>query len=59
MSKRAIWQAFRNWGFKSALSRSDQYSFQAKPTEEEAMAGVGLAGKFIDRMARLLEQTVA
>ena len=40
-----------------SLRHADQYSFMAKPSEEEVKAGIDLAGRFIERMERLLRDT--
>lgn len=40
-----------------SVRHADQYSFMAKPTEEEVQAGIDLAKKFIDRMEKLLNET--
>ncbi len=40
-----------------SIRHSDQYSFMAKPTEEEVHAGIDLARRFIERMKRLLRET--
>jgi len=40
-----------------SVRHADQYSFQAKPTEEEVRAALDLAERFIDRMERLLTET--
>ncbi|MDQ1312890.1 MAG: hypothetical protein QG605_1429 [Euryarchaeota archaeon] len=40
-----------------SIRHSDQYSFMAKPTEEEVHAGIDLARRFIERMQRLLRET--
>ena len=39
-----------------SVRHADQYSFQARPTEEEVRAGLDLAERFINRMERLLEK---
>ena len=36
---------------------ADQYSFMAKPTEEEVHEGIDLAERFIERMEKLLGET--
>jgi uncharacterized protein (UPF0332 family) len=40
-----------------SVRHADQYSFQPRPAEEEVKAGLELAERFIDRMARLLEES--
>jgi uncharacterized protein (UPF0332 family) len=40
-----------------SVRHADQYSFQAKPAEEELRAGLNLAERFIERMERLLGET--
>ena len=40
-----------------SVRHADQYSFMAKPTEEEVQAGIDLAEKFIERMEKLLNET--
>lgn len=40
-----------------SLRHADQYSFQAKPTEEEVVSALHLAESFIDRMELLLSKT--
>ncbi len=40
-----------------SVLHADQYSFMAKPTEEEVQAGIDLAEKFIERMEKLLNET--
>lgn len=40
-----------------SVRHADQYSFQAKPTAEEVQAGIDLAGRFLDRMERLLRES--
>ena len=40
-----------------SVRHADQYSFQAKPAEEEVQAGIDLAERFIERMERLLRET--
>lgn len=40
-----------------SIRHADQYSFMAKPSEEEVKAGIDLAGRFIERMERLLRDT--
>jgi len=39
------------------VRHADQYSFMAKPSEEEVQAGIDLAERFIERMERLLRET--
>jgi uncharacterized protein (UPF0332 family) len=39
-----------------SVRHADQYSFQARPTEEEVRAGLELAERFINRMKQLLEK---
>lgn len=39
------------------VRHADQYSFMAKPTEDETQAGIELAERFIERMERLLAQS--
>lgn len=41
-----------------SIRHADQYSFMAKPLEEEVQAGIDLAERFIDRMERLLRETI-
>jgi uncharacterized protein (UPF0332 family) len=40
-----------------SIRHSDHYSFMAKPTEEEALAAIDLAKRFVERMERLLRET--
>ena len=40
-----------------SIRHSDQYSFMAKPTEDEVLAGIDLSKRFIERMQRLLRET--
>jgi uncharacterized protein (UPF0332 family) len=40
-----------------SIRHSDQYSFMSKPTEDEVLAGIDLAKRFIERMKRLLGET--
>jgi uncharacterized protein (UPF0332 family) len=40
-----------------SIRHSDQYSFMAKPTVEEILAGIDLAKRFIERMEGLLCET--
>jgi uncharacterized protein (UPF0332 family) len=42
-----------------SIRHAEQYSFQAKPTAEEVQAGIDLAGRFMERMERLLRETRA
>lgn len=42
-----------------SVRHADQYSFQAKPTDEEVSAGLDFAERFINRMERLLRDTRA
>jgi hypothetical protein len=37
----------------------DQYSFQTHPSRKEVDSGIDIAGKFVDRMETLLDETVA
>ena len=39
-----------------SVRHADQYSFQAKPTEEEVISGLHLAESFINRMELLLSE---
>lgn len=38
-----------------SVRHSDQYSFQAHPSKEEVESGIDIAGKFVNRMEKLLE----
>lgn len=40
-----------------SIRHADQYSFQAKPSEEEVVSGLHLADNFINRMELLLSET--
>jgi len=40
-----------------SVRHADQYSFMARPTDEEVRAGIDLAERFIERMVRLLKET--
>ncbi len=40
-----------------SIRHADQYSFQAKPTDEDVISGLHLAESFIDRMELLLSET--
>ena len=40
-----------------SVRHADQYSFQAKPTDEEVISGLHLADSFINRMELLLSET--
>ena len=40
-----------------SVRHADQYSFMAKPTEEEVHEGIDLAERFIERMEKLLGET--
>ena len=40
-----------------SVRHADQYSFMARPTDEEVQAGIDLAERFIERMERLLKET--
>ena len=40
-----------------SVRHADQYSFMAKPSEEEVQSGIDLAERFIERMERLLRET--
>ena len=40
-----------------SVRHADQYSFMARPTDEEVQAGIDLAERFIERMDRLLKET--
>lgn len=40
-----------------SVRHADQYSFMAKPSEEEVQAGIDLAERFIERMEMLLRET--
>ena len=40
-----------------SVRHADQYSFMARPAEEEVQAGIDLAERFIERMERLLKET--
>ena len=40
-----------------SVRHADQYSFQAKPTDEEVVSGLHLADSFINRMELLLSET--
>ncbi len=40
-----------------SVRHADQYSFQAKPTEEEVVSALHLAESFINRMELLLSET--
>ena len=39
-----------------SVRHADQYSFMARPTDEEVQAGIDLAERFIERMERLIEE---
>ena len=39
-----------------SIRHADQYSFMAKPSEEEVQSGIDLAERFIERMERLLRE---
>jgi uncharacterized protein (UPF0332 family) len=38
-----------------SVRHADQYSFQAHPSKEEVESGIDIAGKFVNRMDKLLE----
>ena len=38
-----------------SIRHTDQYSFQTHPSKEEVDSGIDIAGKFVDRMEKLLE----
>ena len=40
-----------------SLRHTDQYSLRIHPTKEEVESGIGIAGDFIDRMEKLLNET--
>lgn len=40
-----------------SVRHADQYSFMAKPTEDEVHEGIDLAERFIERMEKLLGET--
>ena len=40
-----------------SVRHADQYSFMARPAEEEVQAGIDLAERFIERMEKLLKET--
>lgn len=39
-----------------SVQHTDQYSFQMHPSKEEVDSGIDIAGKFVDRMEKLLEE---
>lgn len=38
-----------------SIRHTDQYSFQTHPSKEEVDSGIDIAGKFVDRMEKVLE----
>lgn len=40
-----------------SVRHTDQYSFQTHPSKEEAESGIDIAGKFVNRMEKLLNET--
>ncbi|MGB7572002.1 MAG: hypothetical protein WBL87_09630 [Methanothrix sp.] len=40
-----------------SVRHADQYSFMARPTDEEVQAEIDLAERFMERMERLLKET--
>jgi len=41
-----------------SVRHTDQYSFRTHPSKEEVDSGIDIAGKFVDRMEKLLEEVV-
>jgi uncharacterized protein (UPF0332 family) len=41
-----------------SVRHTDQYSFRTPPSSEEVDSGIDIAGKFVDRMEKLLNETV-
>jgi len=41
-----------------SVRHTDQYSFQVHPSKEEVDSGIDIAGKFVDRMEKLLNETL-
>ncbi len=42
-----------------SVRHADQYSFQTHPSKEEVESGIDIAGKFVNRMEKLLNETGA
>lgn len=40
-----------------SVRHTDQYSFQMHPSKEEVESGIDIAGKFVDRMEKLVNET--
>ena len=40
-----------------SVRHTDQYSFQMHPSKEEVESGIDIAGKFVDRMEKLVNKT--
>lgn len=40
-----------------SVRHTDQYSFQVHPSKEEVESGIDIAGKFVNRMEKLLNET--
>ncbi|MCX9010808.1 MAG: hypothetical protein OIN66_06765 [Candidatus Methanoperedens sp.] len=40
-----------------SVRHTDQYSFQTHPSKEEVESGIDTAGKFVDRIESLLNET--
>lgn len=40
-----------------SVRHTDQYSFQIHPSKEEVDSGIDIAGKFVNRMVKLLNET--
>jgi len=40
-----------------SVRHTDQYSFQVHPSKEEVKSGIDIAGKFVNRMEKLLNET--